>query len=290
MFHLTEIGVIVYTTNCVSDAGGSMNAFSGSSQSERQNLITELVLKNTSVSIQELAEMFQVSAMTIHRDLDELEQQGILRKVRGGATAQRTYLFESHLNYRMNACQSEKEAIAMAALAHVEPGEAVILDDSTTTLALAKKLVNISHLTVITNFFSSIEVLRGLSQINLIWLGGDFLYRYNAVVGDLCEAMIRSVRANTLFMSSSAVSEGYTFHQEEVIVRVKRAMIESASRRILMVDHTKLGKQALRQMVPLTAFDLVIVDSLSDPEEVEKIRDLGVPVEVVPIGKKVGSR
>jgi len=74
-----------------------MSSFIGSTQSERQNLITELVLKNTSVSIQELAEMFQVSAMTIHRDLDELEQQGILRKVRGGATAQRTYLIESHL-------------------------------------------------------------------------------------------------------------------------------------------------------------------------------------------------
>ncbi len=263
-----------------------MTSFIGSSQAERQNLITELVLKNTTVSIQELAELFQVSAMTIHRDLDELEQQGILRKVRGGATAQRTFLFESHLTYRMSACQEEKEAIAQAALAYVEPGDAVMLDDSTTILTFARKLVDISHLTVITNFFSNIEVLRGLRQINLIWLGGDYLFRYNAVVGDLCEAMIRSVRANTLFMSSSAVGQGYAFHQEEMIVRVKRAMIESASRRILMVDHTKLGKQALRQLAPLTVFDLVIVDSLSDPEQVEKIRDLGVKVEVVPLVKK----
>lgn len=263
-----------------------MSSISGSSQSERHSLISELVLKHTTVNIQELAEMFQVSAMTIHRDLDELEQQGILRKVRGGATAQPTYLFESHLTYRMGASQEAKDAIATAALAYVEPGEAIILDDSTTILALAKKLADISHLTVITNFFSNIELLRANRQINLICLGGNYLFRYNASVGDLCEAMIKSVRANTVFMSSSAVSEGNTFHQEETIVRVKRAMIESAARRILMVDHTKLGKQALRQLVPLTVFDLVIVDSLSDPVEVDKIRELGVAVEVAPIQKQ----
>ena len=263
-----------------------MNNLSGSSQSERQALITELILKHTTVNIQELAEMFQVSAMTIHRDLDELEQQGILRKVRGGATAQPTYLFESHLTYRMNAGLEAKEAIATAALAYVEPGEAIILDDSTTILTLAQKLVDISHLTVITNFFSNIELLRVNRQINLICLGGDYMYRYNAVVGDLCENMIRSVRANTLFMSFSAVNEGYTFHQEEMIVRVKRAMIESASRRILLIDHTKLGKQALRQVVPVSVFDLVIVDSESDPVQVDKIRELGVEVEVAPIQKK----
>ena len=262
-----------------------MNSFSGSTQTERHNLIAELVLKHTTVSIHELAELFQVSAMTIHRDLDELEQQGILRKVRGGATARPTYLFESHLTYRMNACQAEKEAIAQAALAYVEPGEAIILDNSTTILALTRRLVDISHLTVITNFFSNIEVLRGLRQINLICLGGDYLYRYNAVVGDLCEAMINGLRANTLFMSTSAVCDGDTFHQDEMIVRVKRAMIKSASRRILLVDHGKLGKQALRQLAPLTVFDLVIVDAGADPEEIDKIRDLGVAVEVAPVVK-----
>ena len=264
-----------------------MNNLSGSSQSERQALITELVLKHTTVNIQELAEMFQVSAMTIHRDLDELEQQGILRKVRGGATAQPTYLFESHLNYRMNAALEAKDAIANAALAYVEPGEAIILDDSTTILTLAQKLVDISHLTVITNFFSNIEVLRVNRQINLICLGGDYMYRYNAVVGDLCENMIRSLRGNTLFMSFSAVNEGYTFHQEEMIVRVKRAMIESASRRIMLVDHTKLGKLALRQVVPVSVFDLVIVDPLADPVQVDKIRELGVEVEVAVSPKKI---
>lgn len=262
-----------------------MASSSGNSQADRQNQIAELVLRNTTVNIQELVELLQVSAMTIHRDLDELEQQGILRKVRGGATAQPTYLFESHLNYRINASQAAKEAIATAALAHIEPGEAIMLDDSTTTLALTKKLVDISHLTVITNFFTNVEVLKACRQINLISLGGDYLFRYNAVGGDLCEQMISNLRANTLLMSSSAVHHGYVFHQEELIVRVKRAMIESASRRILLIDHDKLGKQALREVAPLTDFDLIIIDSGADPEKVDAIRDLGVEVEIAPLHK-----
>lgn len=260
-----------------------MASSSGSSQAERQNQIAEMVLRNTTVNIQELCEMFRVSAMTIHRDLDELEQQGILRKVRGGATAQPTYLFESHLNYRINAALIEKQAIAEAALAHIEPGEAIMLDDSTTILALANKLVDISHLTVITNFFSVVDVLRGCRQINLISLGGDCLFRYNAVAGDLCEQMISSLRVNKLFMSSSAVDDGYAFHQDELVVRVKRAMMKSASQRILLLDHTKLGKQALREVAPLTEFDLVIVDSRSDPAKVSAIRELGVTVEIAQI-------
>lgn len=260
-----------------------MQSSNGSSQAGRLNQITELVLRNASVNIQDLVEMFQVSKMTIHRDLDELEQQGVLRKVRGGATAQPTYLFESHLYYRINTSKKEKEAIATAALAHVEPGEAVMLDDSTTILALAKKLVDISHLTVITNFYTTVDVLRSCRQINLISLGGDYLLRYNAVVGDLCEQMISSLRVNTLFMSSSAVDDVFLFHQEEVIVRVKRAMINSASRRILLLDHGKLGKQALRKVAPITDFDLVIVDSGADPAELDALREHDVPVEIAPL-------
>lgn len=260
-----------------------MRSSNSNSQAGRLNHIAELVLRNTSVSIHDLVDTFQVSKMTIHRDLDELEKQGILRKVRGGATAQPTNLFESHLNYRINAASKEKEAIATAAFAHVEPGEAVMLDDSTTILALAKKLVNISHLTVITNFFTAVDTLRMYRQINLISLGGDYLFRYNAVVGDLCEQMISGLRVNTLFMSSSAVADGYVFHQEEVIVRVKRAMMKSASRRILLIDHTKLGKQALREVAPITNFDLVIVDSGARPEEISAIQEHGVHVEIAPL-------
>lgn len=252
-------------------------------QTDRLSQIAELVLRNSTVTIQDLVEMFQVSKMTVHRDLDELEQQGILHKVRGGATAQPSFLFESHLNYRINAAKKEKEAIAAAAFAHVEPGEAVMIDDSTTTLPLVRRLTSISHLTVITNFLTTVDILRTYRQIHLICLGGDYLFRYNAFVGDLCEQMIGSLRVNTLFMSTSAVDDGYLFHQDESIVRMKRVMMKSASRRILLLDHTKLGKQALREVAPVSELDLIIVDAGAVPAELEALREHNVPVEIAEV-------
>ncbi len=95
----------------------------------RQKWITEFIHEQGSLEVDELSEQFQVSRMTIHRDLDELEQQGVLRKVRGGATVHPSYLFESDIRFRLSAATTEKEAIARDALTLVEPGQVILLDD-----------------------------------------------------------------------------------------------------------------------------------------------------------------
>lgn len=259
------------------------NSFN-SNRMQRQEQIANFILEHTSARVQELAEMFEVSTMTIHRDLDELESQGIIRKVRGGATAQPSSLFESDVRYRLMAATAEKEAIARYAVQFVEPGQAVLLDDSTTTLALARMLPHVSHLTVITNCLAVIKELSGVRNIRLIALGGEYLPRYDAFTGVVCEQAIQSLRANVLFTSSSAVSDGVAFHQEQEIVKVKRAMIASADKRILLVDHTKIGKIALHRLAPLSEFDKVLIDTGIDPGQLNKLRQSQIPVELVPVG------
>src|SRR5215211_4848901 len=105
--------------------------------SERRERIAEIVLTNESVSARDLASRFDVSVMTVHRDLDELERQGVLRKVRGGATPQPSSLFESNVRYRLTLAMTEKQALARAAIDQVESGQSVMIDESTTGLALA---------------------------------------------------------------------------------------------------------------------------------------------------------
>src|ERR687894_3331661 len=100
----------------------------------RQEQVAEYVLQHGSVSAKDLAGVFGVSTMTIHRDLDELEHQGVLRKVRGAAEPQPTSLFESNVRYRLRASRVEKEAICRVALRHIKPGQSVMFDDSTTSL------------------------------------------------------------------------------------------------------------------------------------------------------------
>lgn len=255
---------------------------SGLSGADRRERIAEYVLARDSVATKELAARFDVSVMTVHRDLDELERQGVLRKVRGGATPQPSSLFESNVRFRLSSARGEKEALARYALGLIEPGEAVLLDDATTTLALARLLPSLTPLTVITNYLATIQTLRDVPGIRLIALGGEYFPSHDSFTGVVCEGAIAALRADIFFMSTSAVSAGFAFHQEQEIVKIKRSMLAAANRRVLLLDHGKLGKVALHRLAPLTDFDLVVVDAGVDPERLRELRDAKVPVEVAP--------
>ncbi|MDP9364408.1 MAG: DeoR/GlpR family DNA-binding transcription regulator [Chloroflexota bacterium] len=258
-------------------------AAAGLAPGERRERIAEFVLGRESTSARELAARFDVSLMTVHRDLDELERQGVLRKFRGGATPQPSSLFESNVRYRLSAARAEKEALARYALGLVEPGQAVLLDDATTTLALARLLPEIAPVTVITNYLATIQALHEAPEVRLIALGGEYLPSHDSFTGVVCEAAIASLRADVFFMSTSAVSGGVAYHQEQEIVKVKRAMLGAATRRVLLLDHGKLGKAALHRLAPLTDFDLVVVDAGADEARLRDLRETKVPVEVAPL-------
>lgn len=249
----------------------------------RQGRIAEHVVQHGSVAIKDLAEHFEVSLITIHRDLDELERQGIIRKLRGYVTAEPSSLFDSSVRYRMRAAQREKEALARFAATQVEPGQSVLLDESTTALAVARMLPNKTPLTVITNFVMVLNELSEVRGIDLISLGGEYLPFLAAFGGEVCRASLSAVRADVLFTSTSAVSDGVALHQDEKTMSGKRAMIESAQRSILLVDHTKFGRAALHKLAPLTDFDLVVVDSGVDEAYLDELRERSIPFEVAPL-------
>ncbi|WP_290859217.1 DeoR/GlpR family DNA-binding transcription regulator [Hamadaea sp.] len=247
---------------------------------QRQAEIFEHVLQHGSVSANELAELFHVSLMTIHRDLDELERQGVVRKHRGGVSAQPSSVFESNVSYRLRAARAEKIAIAQKARQLIEPGMAIMLDDSTTTLELARLLEDAAPITVMTNFLETIKLLSTIRGVRLLALGGDYFPTHDSFLGVPCIDAIEALRVDMLFASTSAVSGGYTYHQEQEIVLVKRAMIRAAQRSVLMVDHTKMGRVALHRLAPLSDIDLVITDSQASPESLVEMRENGVRYEI----------
>jgi DeoR/GlpR family transcriptional regulator of sugar metabolism len=246
----------------------------------RQGLMTEYLLERGSVPIKDLAEQFDVSLITIHRDLDELERQGVLMKLRGRVTAQPSSFFDSNVRYRLRAARKEKEALARFALRQIEPGQSVMLDESTTALMLAKMLPEKAPLTVITNFSLVLNELDGVRGIDLILLGGQYLPALDAFGGAVCEAALSAVRADVLFMSTSAVSDCLALHQDQEIMRGKRAMMASSKRRVLLVDHTKFDKVALHKLAHLRDFDLVVTDTGTDSSELAKLRENSVTFEV----------
>ncbi len=251
-----------------------------SRQQTRQMAISEAVMASGSARIEDLAETFGISVMTVHRDLDELEDRGLLRKSRGVATAQSTALVESSDAYRAGRQYGEKEAMALVAMTHVEPGQAIFLDDSTSTLHLLPHLHTKTPLTVITNTLTVMNDLRNTRGVQMIGLGGDYYNWCSAFMGRMTVREIGELRADLFVMSTSAIIDDICFHQTAETVDVKRAMFEAASKRVLLADATKFEKRALHSMLPLADFDVVIVDSGTNPRHIDRLRDTGVTVEI----------
>ncbi|WP_241985374.1 DeoR/GlpR family DNA-binding transcription regulator [Cryobacterium sp. TMS1-20-1] len=248
----------------------------------RQRAISEAVMAEGAIRIEDLAERFDISVMTVHRDLDELEARGLLRKTRGQATALSTSLVESSDVYRLNREVAEKESLAVAALEFIEPGQSVFLDDSTTVLQLAKYLPTRAPLTVITNVLTLMNELTGMRGISLVALGGDYYNWCSAFLGRMTNEAIQKLRADIFIMSTSAITDDVCFHQTLETVDTKRAMFESAATRILLVDHTKFEKRALHALAELTEYDIVIVDAQTAPEHITRMRSKGIRVVVAP--------
>ena len=235
----------------------------------RKRPITELVLGSGSATAQDLATRFGVSIVTIHRDLDELERRGVVRKFHGGVTAQPSGIFESQMSYRLASKASEKSAIAEVALQHVQPGMSILLDDSTTALRMVEGLPDRTPLHVATTFVAGLRQLSELAQdhsLTVIGIGGRYDVAHDSFVGVQTNEQVRGLHVDAVFMSTSAVSTTDMFHQEEQIVALKREMLNSATKKYLLVDHTKLGRLALLKIASLTELDLIITDSGADPE------------------------
>ena len=250
------------------------------SSHRRRELIRDRVLESGSVRISELSSELGVTAMTIHRDLNVLESEGWLRKVRGGATVDVNAGIDTSVRHRLTVTTGAKEQIAGCALRFLEGADAVMLDDSTTALRLAQLLPGRGPLTVITNFLVAINALAEAADVQLIGLGGNYDATYAAFHGLQVRDQIAKLRSDVLFMSTTAVLDGHLYHKSQETILIRHALMASAARRILLVDHTKFRRRAVHQLAPLTDFDAVIVDADIAQEDLDAMRDLGVEVHV----------
>jgi DeoR/GlpR family transcriptional regulator of sugar metabolism len=246
----------------------------------RRQLITEAVMAEGSMRIEELTDRFGISLMTAHRDLDELVSRGLLRKTRGIVSAAPTSLIEASDLYRSTRQFAEKKAIAEAAMQFVEAGQAVFFDDSTTVLQMASHLPAKVPLTAITNSLTLMLELKDVRDLTLLGLGGQFSNWCNAFMGRMTTNEIARLRADTLFLSMSAISDDVVFHQSPEMVETKRAMFDCAATRILLVDHTKFDRRALHAFGPLTEFDVVVVDDDTPVAHIERMRSKSINVVV----------
>ena len=231
---------------------------------ERRQMTMKMLVEQGSISLEKLADEFAVSKMTIHRDLDDLETAGLLRKIRGGASIESSTQFEADFQFRKQRAVREKFSIARKALSLIEPGMTVVLNDGTTAGLLGELLHEKRPLTVVTNNTAAIATLMHQNGITLITIGGTYSRKFNGFFGIIAEESLTRIRADISFLSSPAVDGSITFHMDEQVIRTKRLMMAAANRSYLMVDDQKFGKSALHHFADLSEFSGVIVnDGLS---------------------------
>lgn len=230
---------------------------------ERLRAMGRVVLEVEEVRISELAEQFSVSLMTVHRDLDELQSRGLLRKYRGVAAArQSTRLSVSTAgDTRPERADTDQAlALALATSPHLSSAQSIILDDSDAAQHIIPYLQSLPSRPVVTNSLNAINKLSVFDTISLVAAGRDYDTARGSFSGHMPTDLLRHFPVDLLIMSATAISGNRLYCTSSRTVEANRAMLDYASTKILIAHHTTFVNTALYDLTSVAEFDHVIVD------------------------------
>jgi len=242
----------------------------------RHGLILRTLRTNGSATISALSEQLGVSSATIRRDLVQLGEEGLLKRVYGGAAPveDRDDPFVDVATVRV----AEKDAIAVRCAELVKDGETVLLDIGTTAHRIARQLRGRS-LTVITSSLAVFEELKDEESIQLVLLGGVLRRDYRSLVGFLTEDNLRQVHADRLFLGTSGVRPGGQVMDTTVVeVPVKRAMIAASDQVVLAADLAKFPGSGMARVCGPRELSTVVTNAPADDKTRAALREAGVEV------------
>lgn len=232
------------------------------STQDRQAKIVELLRGEQFLSIGKLTDHFQISVATARRDLSELHEAGLLRRTHGGAVSISQVAQDKPNAARAVSHQAEKAAIAAAAAAMIKDGDAVLLDAGTTALEVAKQLSGRAGLTLISNGVDIVaELIRGETQ-NVYSIGGEYTETNRSFRGPLAEQFIRQFNVDKLILNASSIDldRGLICTASPLNASVQKAMIEVASRVIVVADHSKFTKSSLSVTAKIEDVGVIVTD------------------------------
>ena len=238
---------------------------------ERIDKIARIVSKNGGIKTSELSRMFKVSEMTILRDLSFLENRGFLKRVYGGAVSARSNNEEVSRAIREKINAAEKNKIADIAYTLIKPNEQIFIDPSTTCLALARKIKNISEINVITNGLDIVNELADSENVRLTCIGGDFHKISMSFLGPISEIPLKEIYFDKVFVSPTGCTPEQGITEANVYsVAIRKTIIENAKEVILLADHSKFEKVSLYKICDWNQINTVISDKKPD-EKYEKL-------------------
>lgn len=250
---------------------------------ERKNEILALLEQENKVYVTDLGAKFNVSEVTIRKDLKELEDRGLLRRVHGGA--ERVHhgrvAVESTLGELMVLHMEEKRAIAREAFSFVEHGDALLLDASTTTRELARLLAesDIKDLTIITPSLETAMGLYSRKDFQVILIGGIVRASLATCMGPLATDTLKSLHADKAFIGLNGIDPKVGLTTQNLMeCEIKRTILESSTRSFVLADSSKFNTIALGVIGPVSSVDYIISDAKLSPNLRERIEEAGVEI------------
>lgn len=247
---------------------------------KRKKLIVELLNDTETVIVQDIVDKFNVSPITVRRDLAELEKQGLLVRTHGGAmkpdnNGNSLHFFDDRV--RLN--RDKKEEICRIAANYVNDNDTIFIDCGSTIFRICKYIKNVKKLIIITNSLPVVSELIMINDIKINLVGGEVDQQRKAVYGRTAEKFISGYHADKAFIGADGVclEHGLTSYDEKESL-VTKTMAHHSSEVFLLCDSTKLDKKSYLKFAPLDMVDHLITDSNADKFTLDRYKKNGLDI------------
>ena len=247
---------------------------------ERLEEITRLVNQKGTIRVSDIVKLLNVTDMTVRRDLVELEEQGVLTKIHGGARSNKAFQYREYSHAEKHIQNKEaKQAIASKAAQLIEDGDTIFLGPGTTVEFLAEALNN-QRLTVITNCMPVFTLLmaKKTEDFQVFLLGGEYRQVTEAFVGEITNTSLEKLRFSKMFFSGNGVRDGEVMTSTLAEAYTQNLALKHSLEKYLLLDSSKIGKDDFTSFCKLRDLTALITDVKTEDEN---YRSLEPEIEII---------
>jgi len=227
---------------------------------ERQQRLLDILRERKAGQLETLAESLSVSVSTVRRDLERLEDQGLVERTHGGAVYRGPQKQSIVFAERLNTNVDRKQAIGRAAAALVQPNMTVLLDGGS-TVYLAAQRIAARPLQVVTNSLLVAQHFADDEQVELMLIGGNLYPRSGVMVGPIATRCLHDLHADLLLFSLAGIFDDGCYNQNLAMAEIEQVMMRQAARSVLLMDASKFGRKSLAKVCDVEDVEQVITDA-----------------------------
>lgn len=240
-------------------------------------MIIEELIKHGSVLVSDLVTMLDVSAVTVRKDLTELEKGDKLYRSHGKAVLINPYINNRSVNVKENLATDEKHAIGREAARLITRDDSIVIASGTTVHALARNIQPIHRLTVVSASLAVSNILSQHENIDIMQLGGMLRHSSLSVVGEYASLILERCSFSKLYLGVDGIDFEFgitTTDMREAALNQK--MMAAAQKTIVLADSSKFGRRGFAKIADIDAVDIIVTDAGISPKLVKKVEDLGI--------------